>query len=174
MKIIWILSLLLICSAGCTPRESAKSEKAVPGAATQVTTVPEKKPLKPVEGTFFAAAANDQLATVMKMLNENQDINARDPDGMTALSWAAIRGRSAIVKYLLEHNADPNIADNKGLTPLHKACLFGDKNVIQLLVDFRADVNASGPEGLKPLAIAKRMSHAEVVAILEAKGAVEK
>ncbi|MBN1879481.1 ankyrin repeat domain-containing protein [bacterium] len=174
MKIIKILAPLIVCMIGCGPRESVTPGTASSKPLETTVSPPERKPVKPAENTIFSAAANDQLATVMRMLNENYDINTRDEDGMTALSWAAMRGRSAVVKYLLEHNADPNLADNKGLTPLHKACLFGDKAIIQLLVDFHADVNASGPQGLKPLAIAERMNHQEAIAILKSAGAQEK
>jgi len=161
-----ILSVVfLFYGCGSNQPETTK-QPSKPAKDTPVET-DDRRSSEPDPDTIFSAAANGQLATVMRKLEEGQDVNVTDDTGMTALSWAALRGRSGVVRYLLEKGADPNIPDEKGLYPLHKACLFGDKGAIQSLVDFDADVNAEGPGGLKAVQIARRMKHDEIVEILE-------
>jgi ankyrin repeat protein len=48
-------------------------------------------------------------------------VNATDPDGTTALTFAIINAHYDTAARLLENGADPNIADARGMTPLYAA-----------------------------------------------------
>ena len=69
-------------------------------------------------------------------------LNARDADGRTALSWAAARGDEAAVSQLLHAKANPNIAGHDGRTPLHWAALSSSHETVKMLLGFKADTDA--------------------------------
>jgi len=168
MNRILLTLIILTLTVGCTSEKPGKPEsQPEPTKAAIVPDTQPKKSSEPSPDSIFSAASHGQLATIMRYLDEENDVNAQDEAGDTILAWAALRGRGGVTKYLLEHDANPNIANKTGLTPLHKACLFGDKGVIQILLDYGADVNAPGPGGVKAVVIAKRMKHAEAVELLE-------
>ena len=68
-------------------------------------------------------------------------LNARDADGRTALSWAVARGDEAAVLQLLKAKADPNIAGYDGRTPLHWAALSSSPQTVKMLLKYKADTD---------------------------------
>ena len=69
-------------------------------------------------------------------------LNARDADGRTALSWAVTRGDEAAVSQLLKAKANPNIAGDDGRTPLHWAALSSNPETVKMLLKCKADTDA--------------------------------
>ncbi|KAL1637231.1 hypothetical protein SLS58_009418 [Diplodia intermedia] len=59
-----------------------------------------------------------RLVAANFLLEENSEVDLRDCDGRTPLSWAAERGNLRIVEILLERGASPQIRDEQGRTPL--------------------------------------------------------
>jgi hypothetical protein len=57
---------------------------------------------------------------VRLLISNGANANARDVNGVTALMWAALRGRADNVKILVEAGADVNAKDNKGGTALSR------------------------------------------------------
>lgn len=167
VKRTMLLLLAIVLAAGCSQNAPETVKKTEPAVKEAAKPIKPKKSSEPKMDTLFSAAVNGQLATVMRMLDEGQDINQQDDEGNTALAWASLRGKSGVVKYLVEHNANPNLPNTKGLTPLHQACLFGDKTVVQTLIDFGADVNYEGPGKMKAVEIARKMKHQDIVDMLE-------
>ena len=54
-------------------------------------------------------------------MKERADVNGRQPDGATALHWAAHWADMETVTVLLAAGADPNAANDFGVTPLSMA-----------------------------------------------------
>jgi ankyrin repeat protein len=46
---------------------------------------------------------------VKQLLDKGADIDTRDKDGQTPLSWAVENGHDAVVKQLLEKGANPDL-----------------------------------------------------------------
>lgn len=82
---------------------------------------------------FEAAAAEGEAPLVELLLVDGLDVNARDGDGRTLLSWAAQRGHPDAAELLLRHGADVNVRDHAGKTPLAWAAQAGHQAVGALL-----------------------------------------
>lgn len=53
-----------------------------------------------------------------------------DKEGLTALSWACLKGHLPIVRCLVESGAATDHADKNGRTPLDLAAFYGDSEVV--------------------------------------------
>jgi len=101
----------------------------------------------------------------------SEDVNAVQPDGMTALLWATYYDETNVVSLLLNAGATPNVSSRYGITPLIQAAMNGNSEMISLLIDAGADVNATTPEGDNALLNATRTGAAEGVQALIDAGA---
>ena len=61
-------------------------------------------------------------------------IRQQDFQGLTALSWACLRGHLQAVQYLVDSGADVNHSDNSGRNCLDLAAFHGDPYVVQYLL----------------------------------------
>ena len=117
---------------------------------------------------LFAAIQRGDAGTVTELLDADTDlVNARDPDGNSALLIATYSGRREMFELLLQRGAgvslfeaaalglrekaadhierDPaliNTHSHDGWTPLHLAAFFGQRETAEMLLDRGADVNA--------------------------------
>lgn len=55
-----------------------------------------------------------------------------DKEGLTALSWACLKGHLPIVRCLVESGAATDHADKNGRTPLDLAAFYGDSEVVSV------------------------------------------
>ncbi len=117
------------------------------------------------------AARWDDAASVASLLEQGADPNAREPDGASALGWAAIRGNAEIARLLLEAGADPNISNSLGIRPLAQALENGAAAVARLLLDHDADPNIARESGETPLMTAARLDQVDLMRLLIAEGA---
>jgi uncharacterized protein len=99
------------------------------------------------------------------------DINAPQPDGSTALHWAAYHGDSRATSVLLKAHANPNARTDTGVTPLILACESGNADVVNLLLKAGADPNQTLTHGETPLMMAARTGSVPVLRLLLARGA---
>ena len=53
-----------------------------------------------------------------------------DKEGLTALSWACLKGHLPLVRALVERGAATAHADKSGRTPLDLASFYGDPEVV--------------------------------------------
>ncbi len=99
------------------------------------------------------------------------DLQARTPQGETALMIAAIRGRLDEARALVVRGADVN---KTGWTPLHYAASgTGPQQtaLIALLLEHHAYIDAGSPNGSTPLMMAAQYGTRESVQLLLGEGA---
>ncbi|RFN49398.1 hypothetical protein FIE12Z_6293 [Fusarium flagelliforme] len=120
-------------------------------------------------GADFTARSNDACMRstsnmeVMRFLVEKKgaNVNARDPDGLTALHWLA-GGQywwhhAQAIPYLLSKGADLEARSDGGHTPLlHSSARWGAfrATAMKVLIDYGADVNTVGDNGVGCLSYA--------------------
>ncbi len=113
-------------------------------------------------------------AAVAKLLAQGADVNARQPDGATALHWAVHNDDLATVQRLLAAGADARAANDYGATPVWLAATNGNAAVVAALLDAGADPNAALESGETVLMAAARTgTPAAIAALLDAGADIE-
>jgi ankyrin repeat protein len=116
-----------------------------------------------------AAAMRRDGEALRRLIEAGGDVNAPQPDGATALHWAAYHGDVGLAELLLGAGADVSAANRNGSTALWLAASHGDAPMIAALLAGGADANEALPLGRRPLMLAARSgSVAAVRALLEA------
>ena len=111
-------------------------------------------------------------AKIARLLIENKaDIDVRDNEGRTPLSYAAGAGNEAVVSLLLGKGADLGSRDEQRWTSLLCAAERGHAAVVSLLLEKGADPNVRDEDGWTPLLSAADSGDEEVVSLLLEKGA---
>jgi ankyrin len=124
------------------------------------------------EPAIVDAAMSGDLATVRALLRDAADVDAQQPDGMTALHWAVQRADLAMVDVLLAAGAKFDITNRTGTTPLYLAALNGDAAAIERLLDAGESADAVlTAEGETVLMLASHTGSAEAVQLLLDRGA---
>ncbi|KAM0226727.1 hypothetical protein ACHAP5_012329, partial [Fusarium lateritium] len=124
----------------------------------------ERKRNLSINGLHLAAFCG--FDRVFPLLIASFDVNSKDSNGRTALSWASKAGRYAVVKQLLLAHADFKAVDHDGCTSLHWAAESGHVGVVQLLIDAGVDVNIVDVDGNTALHCAACHNGVEVVQLL--------
>jgi ankyrin repeat protein len=117
------------------------------------------------------AAEKADWATVRQLVKQRADVNAPQPDGMTALHWAVYHDHQQTVDLLIGARADVKTANRYGITPLSLACTNGNGAIVDRLLEAGGDPNTSLPGGETLLMTAARTGRAAPVRSLLAKGA---
>ena len=108
---------------------------------------------------------------VRARLREPLDVNAAQPDGATALHWAAYLDDLGTAELLLAAGAAPDVANELGVTPLYLACENGNAALVRALLAAGASPHAVLPSGETALMTAARAGSAGGVTALLARGA---
>ena len=118
------------------------------------------------------AAARRDWQAVRALLDHHADVNAAQPDGTTALQWAAHWNDADTVKQLLEAGANAKLTNRYGVSALSEAAGAGNAAIIKMLLAAGADAKAlTTADGETVLMTAARAGSAEAVRMLLAGGA---
>ncbi len=117
------------------------------------------------------AVMQQDTARVEALLRARADVNAAQPDGSTALHWAADHGDARTAAELLAAGARPNVKTDTGMTPLVLACQAGNAELVKVLLKSGASVSQTLTHGETPLMMAARTGSVPVLKLLLAHGA---
>jgi ankyrin repeat protein len=123
------------------------------------------------EGRLVDAVRKADKPAIRALLQQHVDVNAAEPDGSTALSWAAQQNDLETAELLIRAGADVKAASRYGVAPLALACINGNAALVELLLRAGADANTAMPEGETALMTAARTGVAEAVKVLLARHA---
>ena len=100
------------------------------------------------ESPVADAVMRGDSARVRLLITQGLDVNAAQPDGMTALHWAAQRGDAGGAQMLMYAGARVDaVTRNGNYTPLHLAARNGRSVTVKALLAAGADVNAMTSTG---------------------------
>jgi len=118
------------------------------------------------------AARNRNPEAIRSLLGKRADVNAAQPDGTTALHWAAHWNDIDSVNLLLRAGANAKAVNRYGATPLSEAVTVGSVPVVQALLGAGADPKTlTTADGETVLMTAARSGNADIVRILLDRGA---
>lgn len=99
------------------------------------------------------------------------DVNAKAPDGSTALMWAVFNVDKDLVRALLKAGAKANVTNSYGASALGEAIKLEDIELVRLLLDAGADVNSPNLDRQTALMLAVSMGSQEIAKLLIERGA---
>ncbi|GHV47241.1 hypothetical protein FACS1894204_10400 [Synergistales bacterium] len=129
---------------------------------------------------MYAIANGSDLETIARLLENDEDINAKNEYGATALMIAAMNNSTPeVIELLIENGADVNATDKDGDTALMFATVRDSwevaahyPEVIALLLENGAEVNAQTEDGMTALMLAAQYnSNPEATSLLIENGA---
>ncbi|KAB8276988.1 ankyrin repeat-containing domain protein [Aspergillus minisclerotigenes] len=101
------------------------------------------------------------------LLANGADLDLKDGDGRTPLSWAARQGVIHTTQFLLERNADPNSRDTHGRSPLFWGVMTRhSQEIVKLLFQHGADPRSTDDNGRTVLSRAAEYGSEGVVRLL--------
>jgi ankyrin repeat protein len=124
-------------------------------------------------GADAANAAESKNTDALKVLvKQRADVNAAQPDGTTALHWAAHWNDAEEVNLLLRAGANAKATNRYGATPLSEAVVSGNASMIEALLNAGASPKTLTSEsGETVLMTASRAGNVDAVRILLDRGA---
>src|SRR5207244_11081390 len=118
-----------------------------------------------------AAQQRDREA-VRALIKQRADVNAAQPDGTTALHWAAHWNDAELVNLLLRAGANAKAVNRYGTTPLAEAAAAGSASTIEALLRAGADPKTlTTPDGETVLMTAARAGNVDAARVLLERGA---
>lgn len=115
---------------------------------------------------LMVAAAYGHLWRVKSLVEGGANVNWRDEEGYTPMTWAAQHGHVQVVEYLLSRFAAVNPSDRTGYTPLMWAAQEGHAGVVELLLRRGANPYVQDARGANALTLARWSGNERVYAIL--------
>ena len=160
-KTILLFITLVIGFSGCSSNQNNKDRN-----QRQVSTENRNVPSS-TDTRLHQAALNGNKEEVTRLLEEDLNVDSKDPDGRTALMYASFNGYTEIVRELLTIGSEVNMRDNYGRTPLMFASSGQFPETVKLLLQNKAEPNmADGEEHFTALMYAAAEGHLEVVKLL--------
>ena len=112
------------------------------------------------------AAQKGDIAAVRSLLAKKADVNASQPDGATALQWAAYSNNLQLADVLIKAGADVKLANHDGATPMFLAATNGSAAMLDRLLKAGADPNESEPNGETPVMLVSRTGNLDAIKVL--------
>lgn len=128
-------------------------------------------PTAQTDRRLVEAVKHRDTAAARNLVNRRADVNVAEPDGATALHWAAHWDDLDTADLLLRAGAAVNAANDHGVTPLALASLNGSAAMVTRLLEAGANPNAARTTGETPLMTAARTGVVAVVRALVSRGA---
>ncbi len=122
-------------------------------------------------GLRLIEAVRTGRAEAIGALLSGVDVNETQPDGATALHWAAYRDDMDTARRLLDVGAGAGAANELGVTPLALACTNVNAAMVGMLLASGADANAAAASGESVLMGCARTGSVAAVSALLAAGA---
>lgn len=123
------------------------------------------------EVLLVEAVRDRDAKAVTGLLKQHADVNTPQPDGATALHWAAHWDDLAIAEQLIRAGANVHAANDLGITPLFVASTDASPAMIDLLLRAGANPNTASPAGETALMATARTAKLEAAKALLARGA---
>ncbi len=112
------------------------------------------------------AAERGDIATVRALIAKRADVNAPQPDGATAIQWAAYSNNFELADVLIKGGANVRLANHDGATPMSLAAINGSARMLAKLLEAGADPNERQPNGETPLMFAARSGRVDAIQVL--------
>lgn len=98
--------------------------------------------------------AKERLPIFESILEVDDDVNATNNEGWSALMFACQANNLAFVSRLLDDSADIHQRDKRGRSAIHHAARFGSQWLCEHLIRRGANVNCADHDGRTPLMVA--------------------
>ena len=108
---------------------------------------------------LLAMRRNPDATAIQALQKAGGDINAFDPNGMTALIHSTLIGSVSEIRVLLVRGAKIDLTDSGGDTALMIAAQLGWDEIVRLLLDHGAKVDTQDSKGLTALMLTTIGSH---------------
>src|SRR6266567_5330850 len=83
--------------------------------------------------SLMEAVKHGDTAAVASMLKHGADVNKPEPDGTTALHWAAHRNDLKMAELLIRAGAKADVVNDYGVTAISEAAGAGSAAIVELL-----------------------------------------
>ena len=105
------------------------------------------------------SAPHGRLEVLKGLIELGADVNERDRDGLSALSFAAIAGNVQALLLLLEGGAEVDLATSQGRTPLMLAASRGHEDAVGVLLMRGADPERTAKGGVTARSLAEEQGY---------------
>src|SRR5437868_5911234 len=117
------------------------------------------------------AVKEGNRAAAVALIDKRADVNTAEPDGTTALHWAAHNGYLELVDRLIKAGAKVNAKNDYGATPMSEAAVAASADLIERLLKAGADVESPNADGQTALMVVARTSRVDAAQALLRRGA---
>ena len=154
---VWVAA----CAVGVGLANAASVPAASPIARVRDNATPQ----------LVQLARDQEASQAITLVDHGADVNARAPDGTTALLWAIHYGETPLIDRLLRAHASVRLINQFGASAMSEAAQFGDPGVIGKLLAAGADVESPNADGQTALMIIARTSNLAAAELLIRHGA---